>query len=118
MAGTQIMVERPQADKIINAATFVKIIKIFKINIIKNIKHQDQQIVYNAATFVVRRARYESGRVTEKYLEFKYSVLERDDKFSQQFRPLFCHFVSLLTFDTLGKDRQNKGDSSRVHRTG
>ena len=26
MAGTQIMVERPQADKIINAATFVKII--------------------------------------------------------------------------------------------
>ena len=45
MAGTQMIVERPQADKIIKAATFVQIIKIFKINIIKNIKHQDQQIV-------------------------------------------------------------------------
>ena len=38
MAGTQIMVERPQADKIINAATFVQIIKIVEINIIKNNK--------------------------------------------------------------------------------
>ena len=103
MAGTQIMVERPQADKIINAATFVKIIKIFKINIIKNNKIIKINRSF-AATFVVRRARYESGRVTEKYLDSKLSVLERDKKFSQQFRPLFCHFVFLLTFDKLGKD--------------
>ena len=39
MVGTQMTVERPQADKIIKAAIFV-----------------------------VLRARYESGRVTEKYL--------------------------------------------------
>ena len=38
MAGTQMMVERPQADKIINAATFVQVIKIVEINIIKNNK--------------------------------------------------------------------------------
>ena len=68
MAGTQMMVERPQADKIINAATFVKIIKIFNINIVKNNKIIKIKRSY-AATFVVRRARYESGRVTEKYLQ-------------------------------------------------
>ena len=110
MAGTQMIVESPQADKIINAATFVQIIKIFKINIIKNNKIIKINRSY-AATFVVRRARYERGRVTEKYLDLKHSVLEPDKKFSQQFRSLFCHFVSVLTFDTLGKDRQNKSGS-------
>ena len=80
MAGTQIMVERPQADKIINAATFVQIIKIVEININNKIIKIKRSY---AATFVVRRARYESGRVTEKYLEFKHSILEPDKKFSQ-----------------------------------